>query len=259
MLVDSHCHLNFPDFKDDLESVIARSTEAGVTHLQTICTKLEEYESIKEITDKFTNIWCSIGIHPHEANSFTPDLRDFLVKNIKEHKKTIGLGETGLDYYYNHSDKALQKKSFIAHIEASQITKAPVIIHTRDAELDTLDILRSEKKNIDFPALIHCFTASRDFAYACLDLGIYISVSGIVTFKKSTELQETIKTIPSKSLLVETDAPYLAPTPHRGSRNEPAFTAITAKFISDLKQEEYESFCKQTTENFFSLFGKAKI
>lgn len=255
MLVDSHCHLNFPEFKNDLEEVIQNAKNANVQYLQTICTKLSEYEEIKAIAHKYENIFCSIGVHPHEAEAHQESsLLNILIDSVKNDSKTIGLGETGLDYYYSYSNHTAQKKAFISHINASQETKAPIIIHTRDAEADTLNILRAEKKNMDFPALIHCFTASKEFAFACLDMGIYISISGIVTFKKSTDLQETVRHIPTKFMLVETDAPYLAPMPHRGKRNEPSYTALTAKFIAELKNENYEDFCKQTTKNFFELF-----
>jgi len=257
MLVDSHCHLNFPDFKDDIELVIKRAKEAGITYLQTICTKLDEYESIKQIADSHENIFCSLGVHPHDSEE-EPNLKSStLVELALNHNKTIGLGETGLDYFYEHSNRSIQKKLFASHIEAAQITKLPLIIHTREAETDTIDILQSEMKNNPFSAVIHCFTASKEFGYKCLDLGCYISISGIATFNKATDLQESVKAFPLNRLLVETDSPYLAPTPFRGKRNEPAYCLEVAKFVATLKNITLEELAKSTTDNFFELFTKA--
>lgn len=259
MLVDSHCHLNFPDFKEDLEQTIQRAESAGVKVLQTICTKLFEYDEIKQIADNHKNIFCSLGVHPHESEQ-EPDLTAELLVNLaKEHPKTIGFGETGLDYYYEHSNRLVQKKLFAYHIQAAQELGLPLIIHTRNAEADTLDMLQAEMKNAPFSAVIHCFTASEQFGHHCLDLGLYISVSGIVTFKKSTELQQAIKSFPLNRLLVETDSPYLAPIPFRGKRNEPAFCAEVAKFVANLKNIPFDEFAKITGDNFFRLFSKAKV
>jgi len=259
MLVDSHCHLNFPDFKDDLDQTIKRAHEAGVSVLQTICTKLEEYEDVKKIADSYKSIFCSLGVHPHDSEQEPELTANTLVDLAKNHAKTIGLGETGLDYYYEHSNRAIQKKLFAAHIESAQILGLPLIIHTREAEADTLDILRSEIRNAPFSAVIHCFTASQQFGHQCLDLGFYISISGIVTFNKAIDLQEAVKSFPLERLLVETDSPYLAPSPYRGKRNEPAYCAEVAKFVANLKNISYEEVAQTTTANFFKLFSKAKI
>ena len=259
MLVDSHCHLNFPDFKDDLEQTIKRAHDAGVSVLQVICTKLEEYEDIKKIADDHEGIFCSLGIHPHDSEH-EPELKaSTLIDLAQNHAKTIGLGETGLDYYYEHSNRAIQRKLFARHIEAAQALGLPLIIHTREAESDTLDMLTAESKNAPFSAVIHCFTASQKFGHQCLDLGLYISISGIVTFNKATDLQEAVKSFPLDRLLIETDSPYLAPVPYRGKRNEPAYCAEVAKFVANLKNTSLEDFAKVTTANFFNLFSKAKI
>ena len=258
MIVDSHCHLDFPDFKDDIDEVIKRAKQAGVEYLQVICTKLEEYGEIKAIADRYNNIFCSIGVHPHDTKT-APDIKAITIAEmVRGHGKTIGIGETGLDYYYEHSDRDIQKKLFLEHIQAAQEVDVPLIIHTRDAEQDTIDMLTSEMRNSKFRALIHCFTASREFGFKCLDLGIYISVSGIITFKKSTDLQEAVKSFPLESLLVETDSPYLAPIPYRGKRNEPSHCALVAKFLSELREIDYSEVEATTTANFFRLFSKAK-
>jgi TatD DNase family protein len=256
-IVDSHCHLNFTDFKDDLDQVIKRAGESGVAYMQTICTKLEEYEELKALADRYKNIFCSVGVHPHDTVNESSVNATILAKMVRGHDKTIGIGETGLDYFYEHSNRVVQKKLFAEHIQAAQDTQVPLIIHTRDAEQDTLEMLTSEMRNSQFKALIHCFTASKDFGFKCLDLGLYISISGIITFKKSTELQEAVKSYPLSSLLVETDSPYLAPVPYRGNRNEPVYCQKVVEFIANLKGVSYQEVAKITTENFFSLFSKA--
>lgn len=257
LLVDSHCHLNFKDFNDDLEETIERARSQGVGVMQTICTKMQEFEDIYAIADAHEDIYCSVGVHPHEAGNLPMVMVEELVERAAR-PKTIGLGETGLDYYYEHSPREEQKESFRRHIEASRQTGLPVIVHTRDAEEDTLEILEEEMKKGAFKGLIHCFTSSKQLADKCIELGFFISISGILTFKKATDLQETVKTLPLERLLVETDAPYLAPTPHRGKRNEPSFTIYTNKFLAELKEIPEEECANITTENFFSLFSKAK-
>lgn len=257
MLVDSHCHLNFPEFKQDINEVIKRAEENDVKVMQTICTRISEFPEILGIAESRKNIFCSVGIHPHEA-----DNEEIAVDKLVEfssNPKVIGIGETGLDYFYENSSREAQRKSFLIHIEAARKTGVPIIIHTRDADADTAEILASEMKKGKFNGLLHCFTSSWQLAETAMNLGFYISISGIVTFKKAVELQEVVKKIPLEKLLVETDSPFLAPMPHRGKRNEPAFTKHTAEFIAGLKGISYEEVAEATTRNFFTLFNKAKI
>lgn len=257
MIVDSHCHLNMKEFHDDLDDVIARSVANGVTHMQTICTKLEDLPGILEITEKYPNVFASVGVHPHDGDE-AEDLHPDTLIALSKHPKIIGLGETGLDYYYEHSNRVNQKNAFLSHIHASQETGLPVIIHTRDADADTIDILEAEMKNKSFPGLIHCFSSTEELAFKCLDLGMYISISGIITFKNAESIRDTVSKIPLDRLLVETDAPYLSPIPMRGKRNEPAFTRYVAEKIAEIKGVLPEIIFQQTTSNFFTLFNKAK-
>ncbi len=254
MLVDSHCHLNFPDFKDDLDAVIARADAVGVKKMVSICTKLEEFDEIKAIAEKYENVYCSVGVHPHDAdekNAAEVKAEDII--KLTAHPKCVGIGETGLDYFYEHSPRAEQRISFIEHIKAGRTTDLPVIIHTRDAEQDTIDILKTEAP---FRGLLHCFTSSWEVAKAGMDVGLSVSISGIVTFKKAQDLQETVKKIPLEYLLVETDSPFLAPVPNRGKRCEPAFTRDTANFIAQLRGIHVEELEEATTANFHRLFSK---
>lgn len=257
LIVDSHCHLNFPDFAEDRDDVITRARQEGVGVMQTICTKMHEFPEIHTIAQEYENIYCSVGVHPHEVEKAPLVEPEELIQHAA-HPKVIGIGETGLDYYYEHSPRELQQRSFRNHIAASRETGLPTIIHTRDADDDTLDILKAEKAKGDFPALIHCFSSSKRLAEECIDMGIYISISGIVTFKKAEAIREAVPDIPLKWLLVETDSPYLAPVPKRGKRNEPAFTRHTNKFLAEMKGISEEECASVTTENFFSLFNKAK-
>ncbi len=256
LLVDSHCHLNFPDFRDDLEEVIARARAGGVGVMQTICTKMSEFEEVYRIAEAHDQIYCSVGVHPHEAGKSPIVTVEELVA-CAARPKVIGLGETGLDYYYEHSPREAQQQSFRHHIEAARRTGLPVIIHTRDAEEDTLQILAEELQRGQFTGLIHCFTSSKQFADKCIEFGFYISLSGILTFKKAVNLQEAARDLPLARLLVETDAPYLAPIPYRGKRNEPSYTIYTNKFLSEIKGIDENTCAEQTTKNFFSLFTKA--
>lgn len=257
MLVDSHCHLNFPEFKDDIPGAVSRAENAGVKYMQTICTHLAEYEEVYAIAEKYENVFASCGIHPHEADKEQTTAEELI--KLSNRPKAIGLGECGLDYYYKNSTPENQKKNFIAHIEAARVTDLPVIIHTRDAEEDTYKILKSEMGKGRFKALLHCFTGTADLAKKAMDLDLYISISGIVTFKGAKDLQETVKNIiPLERMLVETDAPFLAPVPHRGQSNQPAFTRNTAEFIAELKGIPFEKLAEQTSNNFFTLFSKAK-
>lgn len=256
MLIDSHCHLDFPDFAHELDAVITRAHQVDVKIMQTICTKLTAFPAILTLAERYDSLYCSVGIHPNEVAEQPKATADELV-TLSTHPKVIGLGETGLDYYYENSPRQQQIDSFLEHIEAARRTGLPVIIHTRAADEDTVDLLEAEMKKAPFPGLIHCFSTGRRLAEKSIELGLYISISGIVTFNKAVELQETVKTLPLSRLLVETDAPYLAPTPHRGKRNEPAFTRNTAEFLARLKGLSYDEVAQATTANFFALFTKA--
>lgn len=256
MLVDSHCHLNFPDFAEDREEVIRRAQAAGVGVLQTICTKMHEFESIHDIAQAYPDVYCSVGVHPHEAAKTEMVSVEELVA-AAQRPKVIGIGETGLDFYYEHSPRKEQEESFRRHIEAARQTDVPLIIHTRDAEEDTVRILQDEMGMGAFRGLIHCFTSTQYLADAALEIGFYISVSGVATFKKSDDLRAVLKTVPLERLLVETDAPYLAPVPFRGKRNEPSYVVETNKMLAELKGVSEEACGLATTENFFRLFNKA--
>ncbi len=255
-LIDSHCHLNFKDFSDDLPEVIARAHDAGITAMQTICTTMSEFEDVHNIASTYPHIYCSVGVHPHETGKEPlVSVETLLEKAASPH--VIGIGETGLDYFYDHSDRAIQRTSFHHHIDASRESQLPVIVHTRDADDDTITILQNEMAKGEFPLLIHCFTSTQTLADAVLEMGGYISLSGIVTFKKAVELQDTVKTLPLNRILVETDAPFLAPVPHRGKRNEPAFTRHTCEAIAALHNITFEECASATTENFYRLFTRA--
>ncbi|MEQ9115539.1 MAG: TatD family hydrolase [Rickettsiales bacterium] len=254
-IVDSHCHLNFPQFKDYLDDVINRALENDVKLMQTICTKLSEFDDIHLIAKKYKNIYCSVGVHPHEVEKEFSEIDQLL--HLAKKEKVIGIGETGLDYYYEYSDREKQKQSFIKHIEVARELAMPIIIHTREADEDTISILTDEMKKGEFPGLIHCFTSSQRLADAVIEMGLSISVSGILTFKNATKIQDVIKKIPMNRLLVETDAPFLAPVPFRGKTCEPAYTKNTLEFLADLKNISVEECAEKTTENFFKLFTKA--
>ena len=255
MITDSHCHLDYSELYNSLDDVIKRAQLNKIKYLLTICTTLKSFEKIKLIVSKYENIYGTIGIHPHESKSHNNVDANFIVNLKNKHKKIIGIGETGLDYYYNHSDKKVQKKSFIEHISAASQLNIPIIVHSRNAENDTYEILKSEKKNSNLKILIHCFTGSKDFAKKLIDIDCYISVSGIITFKNSTELTNIVSSIPINSLLVETDSPYLAPLPYRGKTNEPSYIIHTVEKLSQIKNVSKESVIKNTTNNFMKLFN----
>ena len=255
MIIDSHCHLDHPYIFNQLGDVIKRAQLNQVKYLLTICTTLESFEKIKLIINKYENIYGTFGIHPHETKKFTNVGTKFILNLVKKYKKVIGIGETGLDFYYNHSEKEIQKKSFIDHINAAIELNIPLIVHSRNAENDTYEIIKKETKNSNLKILIHCFTGSKEFAKRMLDLNCYISVSGIVTFKKSTELVDTVSYIPVDKLLVETDSPYLAPLPYRGKSNEPSFIIHTVEKLSKIKNISKENIMTSTTNNFIKLFG----
>lgn len=257
MLVDSHCHLDFPEFAPELDQVVARAREAGVGTLLTIGTRLDRFEGVRAIAERFDHIWCTVGVHPHEAADEKLDEPAALVERA-QHPRVAGIGEAGLDYFYEHSPKEDQIRNFRAHIAASRITGLPLVVHARDADEDLCSILTEEHSRGAFPGLIHCFSSTTKLAETALRLGMYISISGIVTFKKADELRGIVAHVPLDRLLVETDAPYLAPIPQRGRRNEPAFVKYTAAAVARLKGVEPERLAELTTENFFRLFTKIR-
>ena len=256
MIIDSHCHLTYEPMSSSLDETIRRANNDGVKYLLTIATEDKGFKNILEIVKKYDSVYGTYGIHPHEAKKHKEIKSNYIVEKVKKNKKIIGIGESGLDFYYNHSEKKDQISSFLEHIDASQKANLPLIVHTRSAEDDTLEILKKATQKKDLKILIHCFTGSKEFAFKLLDVGAYISASGVVTFKKSKELAETFKEIPTNRILVETDSPYLAPEPFRGKPNEPSYITHTVKFLSDLKDISYEKFSDSTTQNFFNLFGK---
>lgn len=258
MLIDSHCHLEYKGLVEDQAGVLDRARQAGVGGFLSISTRQREWDQVIATAEREADVWASVGIHPHEADAHA-DLGEAALLAAAEHPRVIAIGETGLDYYYDHSDRAAQQALFRRHIAVSRATGLPIIIHTRDAEDDTAAILRDEMEQGAFPALIHCFTASADFAQIVLDLGLTISLSGIVTFKNAKDLQEIAATIPTGRLLVETDAPFLAPVPHRGKVCEPAFVADTARFVAGLRGVTPEDLAETTTLNFSRLFSKAAL
>ena len=255
MLVDSHCHLDYLARDGDLDAVVERAGEAGVGTLLTISTKLSEFEGVRAIAERFDPVYCTVGVHPHEAEGEGPDDPGELIA-LSAHPKVVGIGETGLDFYYEHSPRAAQEASFRHHIAAARATGLPLVVHTRSADEDTVRILADEMADGPVAGLIHCFSTSRALAEAALALGFYISLAGIVTFKKAEALREIVKEVPLDRLLVETDAPYLAPVPFRGKRNEPAYVAHTAARLAEIKGVSQEILAATTSENFFSLFTK---
>ncbi len=256
MLIDSHCHLEYEGLVEDRQGVLDRARAVGIQGFLNISTRRSEWAQVVGTAERESDVWASVGIHPHEADQHA-DLGAEALLDASEHPRVIGIGESGLDYYYDKSDRQVQRDLFRMHIGVARSTGLPIIIHTRDAEADTIAILREEMEQGAFPALIHCFTASKHFAATVLGLGLTISLSGIVTFKNASELQEIAKEIPSNRLLVETDSPFLAPVPHRGRKCEPAFVRDTAKFVADLRGESLEHIAATTTRNFHTLFSKA--
>ena len=252
-MIDSHCHLDYEPLFNNLEDVLKRSKEAGIVKLLTICTTLKSFEKIKELVKKDDIIYGTYGIHPHEAKNDKIKSK-LIIDEINTNKKIIGIGETGLDFYYNHSDKSDQISSLEEHIKASIELNIPLIIHSRNAEDETLEIF-NKYKNHNLKILMHCFTGSKKFAENLLNLNAYFSASGIITFKNSTDLQETFKFIPLEKILIETDSPYLAPVPNRGKQNEPSFVKFTAEKLADIKKITSSELIKTTTFNFNKLFS----
>ena len=256
IIVDSHCHLDMLEKEHNLDEVVKNAKAHNVEYMQTICVKLSDFDNILSIAKKYDNIYASVGVHPNEVDSENLVSSDTLLK-LTDHSKVIGIGETGLDYYRNLNklQQEAQILSFNEHIKTSQISQLPVIIHTRQANKDTLSVIETNMKKQQFPALIHCFTESKDFASKVLDLGLYISISGIVTFKNADDLREIVKYVPSDRLLVETDSPYLAPVPYRGKTNQPAYTRYVLECIAELKNTTTEKMAQITTDNFYRLFN----
>ena len=256
MFIDSHCHLNYKGLVDEQQAVLGRARSAGVTAMVNISTRASEWDDVIAVAEREPDVWASIGIHPHEADVH-PDIETQTLVDRAAHARVVGIGESGLDFYYDHSDRDRQRESFRAHLAAARETGLPIIVHSRDAEEDTHRILEEEMGKGTYRGVIHCFTASADFARKALDLGLYISLSGIVTFKNAKDLQATAKDIPQDRLLIETDAPFLAPVPHRGRPCEPAFVADTARFLAELRGEPLETLADYTSANFRMLFSKA--
>ena len=258
MLVDSHCHLDFPDYEDDRAAVMQRARDAGVGAMVTICTHMSRFPAVLALAEQSgENVWCSVGIHPHQVAEEQPVETTTLVA-AAQHPKVVGIGETGLDYYYDRSPRDDQRTSFRKHIHAARDAGVPLIVHTRDADDDMVAILREESGQGAFTGVLHCFSSSRALAEAALELGLYISLSGIVTFRNAEELRGIVRDVPLDRLLVETDAPFLAPMPNRGKRNEPGFVVHTARAAAEIKDIAEDEFARITTENFYKLFSKAK-
>jgi len=255
MLIDSHCHLDYLARDGDLDDVVARARAAGVGTMITICTKLSEFESVRAIAERYDDIYCSVGVHPHEADAEGQGDTERL-RALAGHPKVVGIGETGLDYYYEHASRDRQRSSFHAHIAAARETGLPLIVHSREADDDTAAILQEEHGQGAFPGVIHCFTAGPALARTALALGLYISISGIVTFRKAEELRDIVRDIPLDRLLIETDAPYLAPEPKRGKRNEPAFVAYTAAAVAKINDISIKELERVTGDNTRRLFSK---
>lgn len=255
MLIDSHCHLDFPELAGDLSGVLSRASQAGVALVQTIGTRLSRFSAVRALAEGDPRIYCSVGIHPHNVAEEEPATTDGLLA-LSRHPKVIGIGETGLDFHYDYGPRDLQATSFRKHIAAARESGLPLIVHSRAADQETIAILRDEAAQGAFPGVIHCFTAGPALAAAAVDLGLYISFSGILTFKNAANLRDIARTLPIERILVETDAPYLAPVPHRGRPNEPAFVALTARLLAELRGMSTEAMAQATTENFFRLFSK---
>ena len=257
MLVDSHCHLDFPEFDEDRDDVVKRAKAAGIGYMVTICNHITKFNEVHAVANSYSNMSCTVGVHPHNAGEEGGLASVKVLTNYAKMPKVIGIGETGLDYFYEHSPREAQQSSFLAHIDASRDTGLPIIVHTREADDDTISILHDEYKKGQFSGLIHCFSAGAELAEAVLKMGFYISISGIVTFKSAQRLRDILEGVPLSRILIETDSPYLTPTPMRGRRNEPAFTAHTAQVVADLKGVTVDQLAQVTTDNFFRLFAKA--
>jgi TatD DNase family protein len=257
MFADSHCHLNYKGLAEQQADVLARARARGVEAMLNIATRESEWDDVLATAEREPDVWATVGIHPHEADQHS-DVGTARLIERAQHPRVVGIGESGLDYFYDHSDRERQQASFRAHLAACRATQLPIVVHTRDAEEDTARTLREEMEQGAYPGVIHCFTASGAFADIALDLGFYISISGIVTFKNAKDLQETAARLPLDRLLIETDAPFLAPVPHRGKTGEPAFVADTATFLAQLRGETVETLAAATRDNFHALFAKTR-
>ncbi|MEW5422506.1 TatD family hydrolase [Amorphus sp. 3PC139-8] len=256
MLVDSHCHLDFPDFAEERDAIVERAREAGVATMVTICTRVHAFDQVLAVANAYPDVFCSVGTHPHNAGNETDVTTEKLVE-LAQHPKVVAIGEAGLDYYYDYAPREDQAEGFRRHIRAARETGLPLVIHARDADEDVAEILRTaHDEEGAFPAILHCFSSGRDLAMAGIELGLYVSFSGILTFKNASEIREVARDVPEDRLLVETDAPYLAPVPHRGRRNEPAYVAETAKVLAEVRSVTPEAIAATTTENFCRLFSK---
>jgi TatD DNase family protein len=255
MLVDSHCHLDFPDFKDELDSVVTRARAAGIGRMVTISTRVRRQADLLTIAERFPDVFCSVGTHPHHAHEEL-DIGTAQLVERTHHPKVVAIGEAGLDYHYDNSPREAQEQGFRAHIAAARETGLPLVIHAREADADVATILREEMKRGVFPAVLHCFTGGRDLAFTGIDLGLYVSFTGILTFKKSEDLRAIAADLPADRILIETDSPYLAPGKFRGKRCEPAYVAETASVLAQTRGVSPEQIARQTTENFFRLFSK---
>tara|TARA_B100000686_G_scaffold334605_1_gene402075 strand:+ start:2765 stop:3553 length:789 start_codon:yes stop_codon:yes gene_type:complete len=256
LLVDSHCHLDFDVFDEDRAEILQRAKDANIYTLLTICTHVSRFERILFVANSDPNIWCSVGIHPHQVGEEKQVSAEELA-TLAQHPKVIGIGETGLDYYYDNSPRGLQRQSLKTHIQAARESQLPLIIHSRDADGEMGDILEQEMTKGSFTAVLHCFSSGKELALRALRLGFYISLSGIVTFKNAEDLREIVQDIPLERLLVETDAPFLSPIPNRGKRNEPSFVIHTAAKIAEIKNVAFKVISDNSTNNFFNLFNKA--
>ncbi|MBV8755075.1 MAG: TatD family hydrolase [Hyphomicrobiales bacterium] len=256
MIVDSHCHLDFPDFGAELDAIVARAGAKGVGFMVTISTRVRRHAQVLAIAERFSNVYCSVGTHPHHAHEELDISAAELIERAR-HPKVIAIGEAGLDYHYDFSPRDAQEQGLRTHIAAARETGLPLVIHSREADADMARILTEESRNGAFPAVLHCFTGGRDLALAGIDLGLYVSFSGILTFKKSDDLRAIAAELPADRILVETDAPYLAPGPWRGKRNEPSYVAETARVLGETRGMSNEEIARQTTDNFFRLFAKA--
>lgn len=256
-LVDSHCHLNYEGLADRQEEVLANARERGVSAFLNISTRQAEWNDVISVAEQNADVWATVGVHPHEADAH-PDLGSAALVEASSHPRVIAIGECGLDYYYDKSDRAAQRERFQAHIDAARAAGLPLVVHTREAEADTAEILGAAVKEGGVTGVLHCFTGSAELARKGLDLGFYVSLSGIVTFKNARDLQDTAKWLPSDRMLVETDSPFLAPVPHRGQTCQPAFVADTAIFVAELRGESPDALADATTANFYRLFSKAR-
>lgn len=257
MLVDHHCHIDRPEFSSDLDGVLARAKAAGVGVMVNISTRIRRFEEVRAVIERYDNVYGSVGTHPHQADEEL-DIPVSEIVRLSKHPKIVAIGEAGLDYYYKHSSPQGQADGFRRHIAAARETGLPLEIHTRDADADTLAILKEEHARGPFPAILHCFTGGRDLAMGALDLGLYVSFSGVISFKKSETLRAIAREVPLDRIFVETDAPFLAPEPYRGKTNEPAFVVHTARALAQAKGVTEDEITRATTENFFKLFTKAK-